>query len=114
MLPSMETRASMRESRAAANRLEAPPQLQLTTATSDKSVSGSVLAYVMRTSPILPPVPASGSTAPTSCPSRRLKPHLRLEDVPGDLRAQLGQGGEPGFRAQFVHERHLHLLPVEL
>ena len=31
-------------SRAAANRLEAPPQLQLTTATWDKSVSGSVLA----------------------------------------------------------------------
>jgi len=36
----MDTRASMRGSRAAANRLEAPPQLQLRTATSDKSVSG--------------------------------------------------------------------------
>src|SRR3984893_11612669 len=48
MLPSMDTKALMRGSRAEANRLEIPPQLQLTTATSDKSVSGSDLAYVMR------------------------------------------------------------------
>ena len=48
LLPSISTRTSMRESRAAANGFEIPPQLQLPTATSDKSVSGSILAYVMR------------------------------------------------------------------
>ena len=37
-----------RSLRADANRLEIPPQLQLTTAISDKSASGSDLAYAMR------------------------------------------------------------------